>query len=143
MDEVMAKHCQIRFGDNTARKNWRRAVQVASYTVAAKPVMAKLLAVPAVEPIREPEGEQRKQPTSRTRPFTSTKADPDDSNDTTERKHLQRLAARKWGPSTNAEDKLIHQEFEAYGEMLQYMVAEISKLVYVARTQTDSTDVYT
>ena len=54
-----------------------------------------------------------------------------DRDDTIELKHFQRLAARKRGPSTNTEEKLIHQEFEAYGEMLKYMVAEISKLVYM------------
>jgi hypothetical protein len=98
LDEVMVKHCRIRLGDNTARANWRRAVQIASYKVVAKPtkpVMAKLLAELAAEPMGKLEGEldvlttsrrkQRKRPTptSRTRSFTSTKADPDNSDSIT------------------------------------------------------------
>ena len=79
---------------------------------------------------KQPSAAGRAAPTSRTQPFQSTKADPNDSDDTVERKHLQRLVDRDRGPAANSRARLIHQEFDAYGGVLKYMVGEIAKLVF-------------
>ena len=79
---------------------------------------------------KQPSAAGRAAPTSRTQPFESTKADPNDSDDTVERKHLQRLVDRDRGPAANSRARLIHQEFDAYGGVLKYMVGEIAKLVF-------------
>ena len=79
---------------------------------------------------KQPSAAGRAAPTSRTQPFQSTKADPNDSDDTVERKHLQRLIDRDRGPAANSRARLIHQEFDAYGGVLKYMVGEIAKLVF-------------
>jgi hypothetical protein len=77
---------------------------------------------------KQPSAAERKRaaPTSRTQPFQSTKADPNDSDDTVERKHLQRLIDRDRGPAANSRARLIHQEFDAYGGVLKYMVGKIA-----------------
>ena len=79
---------------------------------------------------KQPSAAGRAAPTSRTQPFQSTKADPNDSDDTVERKHLQRLVDRDRGPAANSRARLIHKEFDAYGGVLKYMVEEIAKLVF-------------
>ena len=129
LEAAVLRHCKIRLGASTveSRREWRRKLQVAFYNQQATRSNEQSPQAQRGRAATAPRDRKRAAPTSRTQPFQSTKADPNDSDDTVERKHLQRLVDRDRGPAANSRARLIHQEFDAYGGVLKYMVGEIAK----------------